>query len=421
MFRDVRMRGFRERAPVRQAQAWIDALTLPQTGLGARVESVNLADAAGRLLACDLHASRDVPAFDRSAMDGWALRAEATFGAGRDDPIAFEVIGTARAGRPFPGPLGPQQAVRIMTGAPLPAGADAVLPAEEGREQQGRLEAYQALAPQRHVSRVGEDVRRGTRVLAAGRRLRPQDVGLAAALGATQLSVRTRPSVSVLITGDEILPLGAVDREACIPDANGPMLRALLQRDGATVAQWRYVPDGREALRNALKDAPGDILLISGGSSVGEEDHAPGLVAELGTLAFHGLALRPASPAGMGQIEGRPVFLQPGHPVSCLCAYDLLAGRLVRRLATGRPQWSYPEVRAQLTRKLSSPLGRMDYARVCFVAAGIEPLMSRGASILSSATQADGFVLVPPESEGYAAGETVTAYAYDPDAAARST
>lgn len=419
MFRDVRMRGFRERAPVREAQAWIDAL--PHPSLVAAAESVDLAEAAGRLLASDLLATRDVPAFDRSAMDGWALRAEATFGAGRDDPVAFEVIGTARAGRPFEGQLGPHQAVRIMTGAALPAGADAVLPAEEGREQQGRLEAYQALAPQRHVSRVGEDVRCGTRVLRAGRRLRPQDVGLAAALGATQLGVRTRPSVSVLITGDEILPAGAADRQACIPDANGPMLRALLQRDGATVAKWRYVADGREALLEALKDVRGDIVLISGGSSVGEEDHAPGLVAELGSLAFHGLALRPASPAGMGQVQGRPVFLLPGHPVSCLCAYDLLAGRLVRRLATGRHQWPYPELRAPLTRKLSSPLGRMDYARVCFVAAGIEPLMSRGASILSSATQADGFVLVPPECEGYAAGEPVTAYAYDPDALARST
>lgn len=415
MARDVRMRGFRERAPVAAAQAWIDALAIP-----ARPEEVPGAAAAGRRLAETLVAPADLPPFARAAMDGWALRAAATYGAGPADPVAFGVVGVARAGHPFAGVVGAGEAVRIMTGAALPDGADAVLPAEEGREENGRLEALATLSPGRHVGAAGEDLRQGEVALAAGRWLRPQDVGLAAALGRERLCVQALPRIAVLVTGDELCAPGSRPGPGGILDANGPMLEALLRHDGAGPVVRRRVPDRRAALAEALATTPGDVVLVSGGSSVGEEDHAPGLVAEQGELVFHGLALRPAAPAGLGMAGGRPVFLLPGHPVSCLCAYDLLAGRWVRRWARGDPAWPYAAVQVRAARKMSSALGRLDYLRVRLTPAGAEPLMSRGAAILSSTTRADAFVLIPPESEGHAPGEAVTAYCYDPCAGGRS-
>jgi molybdopterin molybdotransferase len=190
------------------------------------------------------------------------------------------------------------------------------------------------------------------------------------------------------------------------------MLRGLVHRDGGRVVQVRRIPDDRDALRRALAGAPGDVVLVSGGSSVGEEDHAPGLLAESGTLAFHGVLLRPAAPTGAGTFEGRPVFLLPGNPVSCLSAYDLLAGRLVRRLAGRAPDLPYRRVRAPLCRKISSVLGRVDYVRVRVGPEGVDPVMSRGASILTSTTIADGFVLVGRELEGYPEGAVVEVYLY---------
>ena len=190
------------------------------------------------------------------------------------------------------------------------------------------------------------------------------------------------------------------------------MLDALVARDGGVLEEPLRLPDDRDALAQALADAPGDALLVSGGSSVGQEDHAPTLLAEHGELAFHGVALRPASPAGVGVLGGRPVFLLPGNPVSCLCAYDFFAGRLVRRLAGRDPAWPYRSVTAPLARKVSSVLGRVDYVRVRVTAGGVEPLMSRGASILSSTTEADGFLIVPRDSEGWPEGESVETFLY---------
>ena len=159
--------------------------------------------------------------------------------------------------------------------------------------------------------------------------------------------------------------------------------------------------------------ASAELVLVSGGSSTGPEDHAPGLVARLGSLDVHGVALRPASPTGLGFIQGVPVVLLPGNPVSCLCAYDLFAGRIVRKLA-GRPvSWPYRSIERPLARKLTSDLGRLDYVRVRLVGESVEPMATSGASILSSTTRADGFVLVPADLEGYPAGATVTVWLYD--------
>ncbi|MFO0841046.1 MAG: gephyrin-like molybdotransferase Glp [Gemmataceae bacterium] len=407
-FFDPRMRGFRDRAEVADVQALIDRRSAP---LGSERGRASPGDR--RVLAAPVIAEVPVPGFDRAAMDGYALRAEDTFGAGPYNSLELVVQGESMPGRPFGGTVHPGQAVRIMTGAPVPDGADAVLPVEQASEADGRLRVTEPVSPGRHVGRRGEDVTPGHEVLPAGRRLRPQDLALLLSIGVTEVSLVRRPAVEVLITGDELLPAGSRPEGCRIVDSNSSMLAALALRDGAVVRHGAILPDRRGAIRDALLSSQADIVLVSGGSSVGQEDHAPSLVAELGELLVHGVALRPAGPAGFGVIGERLVFMLPGNPVSCLCAYDLFAGRAVRRMAGRSPEMPYPTARVPLAAKVSSAVGRVDYVRVRLRGGAAEPIAFSGASLLSTTTAADGFLLVPRDLEGYPPGEVVPVHLYD--------
>jgi len=214
------------------------------------------------------------------------------------------------------------------------------------------------------------------------------------------------------VTGNELLPAGTRPDGFHIADANGPMLSALVERDGGVVKFPGLVRDDHQAILDALH-ADADVVIVSGGSSVGIEDLAPTLVAEHGELAVHGIAMRPSSPTGLGRIGSRLVFLLPGNPVSSLCAYDFFAGRAIRRLGGRDAAWPYRSVRATLRRKISSPVGRLDYARVKLVDGLVDPLAVGGASVLSSTTRADGFVVVDDDSEGFADGTEVDVWLYD--------
>ncbi len=405
---DVRMRGFAQRAEVGQALAWVDANTaaLP-------AETVSVEAASGRVLAADVVAPIDVPEFDRAAMDGYALRGLETSGAGDYNPLEFAIVGQARPGRPFAGEVPPQGCVQIMTGSPLPAGLDAVLPAEYAQVQNERVSVTRAVAPWQHVGRRGEDVRAGAVVLPAGRRLRPQDAGLAASLGLAELPLVRRPRVRLLVTGNEVRVPGQGKGPYEIFDANSVTLRGLVERDGGLVESHQRLGDDPQAIAAAMTAPGADVVLVSGGSSVGAEDHAPRLLAERGELAIHGVAMRPSSPAGMGRIGAVLLFLLPGNPVSCLCAYDFFAGRAIRRLAGRSADWPYRSVQATVARKIVSQVGRVDYVRVRLGPEGVEPLALSGAAMLSSTVRADGFVVAPAESEGWGPGATVTVYLYD--------
>jgi molybdopterin molybdotransferase len=405
---DVRMRGFAARVSVEAAGQWIDAHS---SLLGP--EDVPLQNACGRVLAAPVTAPFDVPSFDRSAMDGYAVRGAETHGAGDYNSLPFRIVGEALPGKPYPGDVSPGTTVRIMTGAPVPQGADAVVPAEFTREADGLVEITTAIPPFKNIGRRGEDVRSGTTVLDAGRRLRPQDLGLIASLGIDQIPVVKSPRIRLMITGNELVEPGLPRGPFQIYESNSFMLVGLISRDGGTLESILRLPDERDAIRHALTAVGADVILVSGGSSVGTEDHAPLLLAEEGTLAIHGVAMRPSSPAGMGMIGTTLVFLLPGNPVSCLCAYDFFASRALRRLGGGRGEWPYSVRRVMLDRKLVSEVGRVDYCRIRIDGNRAEPIAVSGASILSSTTRANGFVVVPAESEGYASGTVVDAFLYD--------
>ena len=405
---DVRMRGFAHRASVEAACQWVDAHSAVLVA-----EEIPLSEAGGRVLSADIIAPFDVPPFDRSAMDGYALRSAETADASEEKPLSFRVVGQSLPGRPFSQTVPPASAVRIMTGAPVPAGVDAVVPAELTRHCDGTVEIRIAVVRLKHVGRKGEDIQAGSKVLAAGRKLRPQDLGLMASLGIDRARVVRTPRVRLLITGNELVSPGKPRGEFQIYEANSYMLTALVERDGGRLESIRRVPDERNAIRDAILADGADAILISGGSSVGSEDHAPLVVAEIGTLAIHGIAMRPSSPAGMGLVATKPVFLLPGNPVSCLCAYDFFAGRAIRRLAGRGGDWPYPVRTVVLDRQIDSPIGRVDYCRLQIDGNRADPLSVSGASILSSTTRAAGFVIIPAECAGYPAGATIDAYLYD--------
>jgi molybdopterin molybdotransferase len=403
------MKGFARRHTVQAALAWLDPLLQP---LGA--EAVALRSAAGRVLAAPVISTVDVPGFDRATMDGYALISDSIEGATAYNRIALKVVGDALPGSPFSRKVDRGEAVRIMTGAPMPTGCDAVLPAEFVESESAtsdRIAAVAAVSPRKNVGRRGEDIVSGTTVLDAGRTLRPQDIGLLSSIGAAHVSAVRRPRVRLVITGNELLPSGSEPQGFRITDANGPMLSALAERDGGIVDYPGLVQDDADAIAAALH-ADADVVIVSGGSSVGIEDLAPTLVAAHGELAVHGIAMRPSSPTGLGRIGHRLVFLLPGNPVSALCAYDFFAGRAIRAMG-GRPKdWPYRSVRATLERKISSQIGRLDYARVRLAGGRVEPLAIAGASVLSSTTRADGFVIVGDDSEGFPAGAEVDVWLY---------
>lgn len=405
--RDIRMRGFAQRSSVDEALAWVDAASKV---LGP--EDITLNDACGRVLANAVTAPMSVPPFERSAMDGYAVIADETTGATDYNPLPFEVIGTSMPGHAFEGSLASGQAVRIMTGAPIPDGCTGVVPVEYTSAEGTRVNVTLPIPHGKHVGRVGEDIAEGTEVLPAGRVLRPQDLGVLASLGMDRVTVVRRPQVRIITTGNELAVPGSPREEHQIYDANTSILTALVSRDDAVLESARRVEDSEDAIRDALTDGDVDVVLVGGGSSVGAEDFAPQIVAEEGELPIHGVAMRPSSPSGMGRVGEKLVFLLPGNPVSCLCAYDFFAGRCIRQLGGRNAEWPYAKTTAKLVRKISSVVGRLDYCRVLLDGDQCEPIAISGASILSSTTRADGFVIVPPGSEGYPEGSDIVVYRY---------
>ena len=402
------MKGFARRADVED----VERLLVEHTRVLEAVE-LPLEASAGAVLAEEVRAEVDVPGFARSAMDGYALRGEDTFGASAYAPIALRLLGEALPGHPCAERIGPGCAVRIMTGAPLPEGADAVVMAEVCSEVDGRVEVAEAVAPRKNVGAVGEDIRAGAVVLRAGRRLRPQDVGLLASIGVARPRCVRQPRIRLVVTGDELLPAGSRPSGSRIVDSNSLMLRALVERDGGCVLPYEILPDRPERIRAALAATGADAVLVSGGSSVGSEDHAPRLLAELGSLDVHGISMRPSSPAGVGRIDGRWVFLLPGNPVSCLCAYEFFAGPTIRALGGRSRAWPHRRVRLPLARKIASAVGRTDYVRVAIEGGRVTPIATSGASILSSTVRADGCVIVAREQEGMPEGAEVEVRLYD--------
>lgn len=403
---DIQTRGF-------QAKTSLDAASklLLEGKSPLPHEQVESGAACGRVLAQPVACPYPIPAFKRSAMDGFAVRAKDM----PSVPISLHLAGAAFPGQAIQDPLKPGTTIRVMTGAPVPPEADTVVPVEQCRVDGNTVTVLIPVAQGKHVALPGEDFTAGQIVFEKGHRLRPPDIAVLSALGISRVNLARHPIVSILVTGNEILPPFSTMEGTRIADANSPMLWKLAERDGGTVFPTpKLIPDQPESLATTLADLAGsDVVLISGGSSVGLEDHSPGVLARMGSLDIHGLAIRPASPAGFGRLpSGTHVFLLPGNPVSCLCAYELLAGKLIRLLAGLPVPLPHRTQAVPLASALVSALGRTDFARVRIKDGQAEPLATGGAGRLSTVALADGFVLIPPETEALSAGELVIVHMF---------
>ncbi len=406
---DIRMKGFRDRSTVSEAlEAALDGIApLP-------AESVSVTTAAGRVLAHDVVSTVNVPAFRRSMMDGYAVRAEDTYGATAYNPIPLEVVGSSMPGTVPDERVAPGSCVMIVTGAPIPEGADAVLMVENTSGSGTHIEATAPVPVGRNVGRVGEDVASDDAVLASGRFLLPQDVGLLSSIGHDPVEVVRRPIVRIIVSGDELLPPGSSPVDTKIVDSNSPMLAALVDRDGG-IPEIVRLPDNEGAMEEALARPGSDVIVTAGAASVGSEDRVPVLVDRLGSLVVHGITMRPSAPTGIGLIDGSRIIILPGNPVSCLAAYDFFAGPVVRSLGGRSPKWPYLTIELPLARRITSQIGRTDYARVIIEDGLVDPVAISGSSVLSSVTGASGFVVIPSALEGYPEGTEVTVHCYHGD------
>jgi molybdopterin molybdotransferase len=382
------------------------------------VEEVDLPAALDRVLAAALPAPENVPAFPRSSMDGYAVRAADTFGASVAAPQYLEIKGEVPMGAAPARPVGVGETLRVPTGAMLPPGADAVVMLEYTAEHpDGTLEVRRPVAPGENLLQPGEDVRLGEVLFLGGSRLRPQDLGLLAALGVTRLPVFRRPRVAVLSSGDEIVPITEKPAPGQVRDSNAHLAAAQVAEWGGIPAISGIVPDDFEALTGALaaalKDA--DLILISGGSSVGARDLTLEAIKALPGAAVlaHGVAIRPGKPTILAAVGSPPLPLLglPGHPASAAVVMEVLGKPLLARLAglTSLPPWG-EEVTAHLSRNLAGASGREDYVRVRLRPEGetlwADPVLGP-SGLLSPLVKSDGLVMIPLGVEGLLRGEAV--------------
>ncbi len=373
-------------------------------------ETVPLRAAHGRILAEDLVAARDVPPHDNSAVDGYAVRFADLAPEGETQ---LALAGRAAAGHPFAAPLPKGGAVRIFTGAPMPDGADTVLMQEDCGVAGEAVVIPAGIARGANSRKAGEDVARGARVLAAGRRLRPQDIGLAASLGRTSLEAYRPLRVALFSTGDEVREPGTELPPGCIYDANRYALAALLEGLGCTVDDLGIVPDTFATIHGALRAAAAthDALVTSGGVSAGEEDHVRAAVSALGSIHFWQLAIRPGRPVALGQAGAAAFVGLPGNPAAMMVTFLRLARPALLRLA-GATEVTPTTYRVRAAFDYKKKTGRREWLR-CRLARGADGIPSAikfprdGAGILSSLVESDGLVELPEELTRLEAGTMV--------------
>ncbi|MFZ0091990.1 MAG: molybdopterin biosynthesis protein [Solirubrobacteraceae bacterium] len=382
--------------PLREAQhAWWRCRASADCPERVPVVRVAIGEALGRVTAEPIWATRSSPPFDSAAMDGIAVRASDTVGAGESTPLLL-----------------PENGFGVVdTGDPLPEQFDAVVMREDVHYVAGQAQLRAAVAPYQHVRSIGEDISATELLLPAGHRMRPVDVAAAAASGATEVVVRCRPVVGILPTGDEMRPIGSTLAPGELLDTNSLMLAAQARELGCEILMLAIEPDDRARIAQAIREAVGqcDLLIVIAGSSAGRDDYTAQLVDELGVLAVHGVAVRPGHPVVLGAIGSTPVIGAPGYPVSASLTFDIFAAPVIAELE-GASLTRRQVTRARLARKLASAIGVDDWVRVRLGRVGeslVASPLPRGAGVLTSLVRADGLLVVPADVEGHHAGEQV--------------
>ena len=387
----TKMRPFGGTISLEEARKRIDAAVRPID----RTERIPLADANGRVLAEDVVAGADVPPFARAAMDGYAVRAQDTAGAAKDSPRVLTRVETLFTGQVTQRTVGAGECIEIATGAPMPPGADAVVIVEDtDGEASGAVRVFAGMTPGQNIGPQGADIRRGQHVLQAGTTLTPSRVGAMAALGMAEAAVYARPRVAILSTGNEIVEPGRPLAAGQIYDVNRFSLAAVAAEHGAEPVAYRTAHDTIEDLSRALDAAlQEDLLVFSGGSSVGERDLILDLLASRGEVIFHGIAVKPGKPTAFGRVSGKLFFGMPGYPTSCLSNAYILLAPVLRRMARLAPH-AARTVKLPLSARIASAPGRHQFYTVKIVNGEAVPAFKSSGDI-TSMSQADGYIEIP--------------------------
>lgn len=373
----------------------------------ARQERVALAEAGGRVAAADVRAAADVPPFARAAMDGYAVIAADTAGASSSSPRTLECVGRVFAGPSAPtGSIGPGRCIEIATGAPMPPGADAVLIVEETSREGETIVTRAAVSAGQNVGRQGADIAAGATVARREDLLTPGRIGALAATGLTHVDVFARPSVAVISTGDELVAPGRPLAAGQIYEVNRYTIDAVVTRHGATTHALASSADDLDRLGASLDAAlTDDVIVFSGGSSVGDRDLVRTLLEERGTMLFHGIAVKPGKPTAFAAVKGTPVFGMPGYPTSCLSNAYMLLVPFVRALAH-LPPWRPTQLTLPLARRITSVANRHQFYTVRIENGRAQPAFKASGDITSMA-QADGYIEIPAQTDIVEAGELV--------------
>jgi len=387
-----------------------------------REVEVSLEESAGRVLAEDVVSRIDVPPFDRAAFDGHAVHAADTFGAGEESPVELTRVGSVRAGEWPKFKISRGQCAEIDTGAPMPRGANAVVMLEHSTASAKVVRIFRAVALGENIAERGSEVKRGTKVLKAGKMITPQALGTIAAVGGKHVKTYSPPKVAVISSGVELVGTGSTLKLGKIYDVNGPAICRAVKLCGGEARYLGIARDEPRSLATLLKRglATCDVVVLSGGSSAGAGDVAPSVVDGLGNpgVLVHGLALRPGKPTFVAVVRGKPIFGLPGYPVSALMIFNQLVAPYLRRLS-GLPPAERARVRAKLASKILSARGRRELVPVKLVRRRrevyVKPLL-KGSGAITALSLADGYIDVPLEREIVGEGEAVEVILFGGDA-----
>jgi len=405
----VRLKGFEKLMSIDEAMS-----TFLKELKVKRLESIQVPVhlALNRVIAEDIRAENDLPLFDRSAVDGYALRAEDTFDASQFKPRILKLTKKERVHE--------NEARLVWTGNQLPLGADAVVMMEHTKKIPDGIEVGISVTPSENVSKRGEDVQKGEIVLKAGTRLKPHHVGLLAALAVTHVNVVKKPKVAILSTGSELVDLGREPKPNQIVDVNSMVLSLMCQELGAESLSLGTAKDDLEEIVTKIGEGikTADMVITTGGTSVGQSDLVPTAINKIGApgVIVHGIAMRPGMPTALAVLHGKPVIVLSGNPVAAIVGFEAFARPLILKLL-GVENEPRPMLKATLTRRVPSALGRQVFLRVrVFEKQGeffAEPIRIKGAGVLSTMTKANGYVIIPENREGLEEGETVTVRLFD--------
>jgi len=399
----VKLKGFQKLTVTDQALLiWFNSLKISKP----KAIQVPLNHALNRILAEELFAQESLPRFDKSAMDGYAVKSADLVGASQSKPVVLKLTQAEQ--------IDIKQAKQVWTGNPIPRGADTVVMLENTEKHFEEVEVWSQLAPWTNVSKVGEDLEVGDLVVKAGNRLNPYHLGLAAALGNLQLKVAEKPKVAIIATGNEIAEVGTERTSNQIYDSNKIMVASMCHELGAETSDLGIAKDNTDEIAEKIQKAlkPHDVIITTGGTSVGGLDLVPTVVDNLGKpgVIVHGVALRPAMPTALGILEGKPVLILSGNPVAAVIGFEVFGRPLICRMLGMDKQEPRPIVKAVLARKITSALGRKTYVRVRVTEKEgelfAEPVSTKCSGSISTMTLSNGYLVVPENREGICEGET---------------